>query len=400
MKLNTILDRYIFVDLIAPFLINMLFFVVIFLITRVLDIVNLIVNYHVNPLVFGLMLLYSMPFFLTFIIPMSVMMAVLLTFLRMSAANEIVALTSCGISSHRFLVPVLLFCLLGLGLTGVITTVALPKSNRAYNDISIDLAQSHIDAIIKERTFIDGFDDVMLYINHVDMRTKTLVDVFIEDQRTQGINNTIIAPRGRIAVEPETHMLHLKLFDGAINQVDLEQHAAHSIDFDTYEMKLSLGRMVDRTEPRNKKLSEMSAAELKRWLRAARRSDEDRYKALMKYHEKFSVPAACLALGLLALPLGMQARTSKRSAGVVTGIALFLVYYILLSVGWSLGESGTLHPVIGMWAPNVVMGGLGIYLYIRMVQAKPAFPEMVTWPLRYKKRKIRNPKHEIKNKSE
>jgi lipopolysaccharide export system permease protein len=385
MKLNTILDRYIFADLIPPFIINMLFFMVIFLITRVLDIVNLIVNYHVSPLIFGMMLLYSMPFFLTFIIPMSVMMAILLTFLRMSGANEIVALKSCGISPHRFLVPVVLFCLLGWALTSIVSMVALPRGNRAYNTLSVELAQSHIDAIFKERTFIDGFEDVILYVNHVDMRTKTLVDVFIEDQRTRGAHNTIIAPKGRIAVDADTRELHLKLFNGAINQVDLETHSARSIDFETYDMKLSLARMMNKSGPRSKKFNEMSAGELRHWLHAASRKDEDYYKALMKYHEKFSVPAACLALGLLALPLGMQVKTSRRSAGVVTGIVLFLVYYILLSVGWSFGESGALYPTVGMWAPNVVMGGLGIYLYLRSVQAKPALPEVLKRLVRRKK---------------
>jgi lipopolysaccharide export system permease protein len=47
---------------------------------------------------------------------------------------------------------------------------------------------------------------------------------------------------------------------------------------------------------------------------------------------------------------------------------LFLAYYIMLSVGWSLGESGTLPPVVGMWAPNFVMGGIGIFLYVRMIK--------------------------------
>jgi lipopolysaccharide export system permease protein len=37
-----------------------------------------------------------------------------------------------------------------------------------------------------------------------------------------------------------------------------------------------------------------------------------------------------------------------------------------LSVGWSFGESGTLPPLVGMWTPNVVMGGVGIFLLSRM----------------------------------
>ncbi len=88
----------------------------------------------------------------------------------------------------------------------------------------------------------------------------------------------------------------------------------------------------------------------------------------MKFHEKFALPFACFTLGLAAMPLGMQAKRGKRSMGTVLGIILFLSYYILLSLGWSLGESGTLPPVVGMWAPNLVMGGIGIFLYVRMIR--------------------------------
>jgi lipopolysaccharide export system permease protein len=34
-------------------------------------------------------------------------------------------------------------------------------------------------------------------------------------------------------------------------------------------------------------------------------------------------------------------------------------------VGLVFGETGTFPPVIGMWVPNIVMGGLGLYLLIK-----------------------------------
>jgi lipopolysaccharide export system permease protein len=363
----TILNRHIFFNLFPPFLVNLLFFVVIFLITEILEIVNMIVNYNAGLAIFGLLLLYSLPFFLSFIVPMSVMMSVLLTFLRMSADNEITALKSCGISPHRFLAPVVIFCVLGWGLTSFIEVKALPWGNRSSNALAINLAQNNIDAIIKERTFIDAFDDITLYINQVDMHSKALVDVFIEDQRTSGITNTIIAPRGHIGMDTKKHELHLKLYQGTISQVNLENRTADKIDFKSYDMKLDLGRIIKRAGETGRSFDEMSLEELRRRTRSSKKKDERYYKAVMKYHEKFSVPFSCMALGILALPLGLVSRRAKRSYGLVLGIALFLIYFILLSVGWSFGESGTLHPVVGMWAPNTVMGGIGLFLYWRAV---------------------------------
>jgi len=116
-KLNTIINRYIFKELITPFVINLFFLTFIFLMTKILDITNLIVNYKVSLWAIVLMLMYSMPFFMGFVIPMSVMMAVLLTFLRLSSDNEIMALKAGGCHIYRLLPPVFLFAFIGWALT-------------------------------------------------------------------------------------------------------------------------------------------------------------------------------------------------------------------------------------------------------------------------------------------
>jgi lipopolysaccharide export system permease protein len=75
-------------------------------------------------------------------------------------------------------------------------------------------------------------------------------------------------------------------------------------------------------------------------------------------------------MGLLAVPLGIQARNSKKAFGIGLGLFFFLLYYILLSVGTAFGENGSYPPVIGMWMPNVILGGFGIYLLILSAKEK------------------------------
>ena len=379
MRLNAIINRYLIREFLPPFGINLFFFSFIFLITKILEITNLVVNYQVSLVSFLMLLAYSMPFFLAFITPMSVMMAVLLTFLRMSGDNELVALKACGLNPHRFLVPVLAFCFMGWLLTTFITTVGLPWANRSYYGLAVELAQTHVDAVIKERSFIDRFQGLMLYVNQVDLQNRTMKDVFIEDQRNPSVNNIIVAPRGRITSDPKEQVIRLTLHNGAINQVALADQSAHVISFETYQMNLDLKEMLSEDVTKRKPVDEMSVAELRKHLISTKGQGKAYYKALMKYHEKFALPFACLALGLVAIPLGMQARRGARSTGTVMGILLFLSYYIMLTVGWSFGESGTLPPVVGMWTPNIVLGGIGIFLYIRMIQGKPVqlkFPEI------------------------
>ncbi len=372
MKVNSIISRYFFGELCQPFAVNLFFFTFILLISKILEITNMVVNYNAGLLAIALLLFYSMPFFLAFVTPMSVMMAVLLTFLRMSADNEIVALKSGGVNPNRFLIPVALFCLMGWGMTMAITGFIMPWGNRAYIGLSTELAQSHIDAIIKERTFIDSFDGIMLYVNKIDIKNRMMKDVFIEDRRNKDISNVIVAPQGWISAEASKQTIRLRLFNGAINQVDIANQSAQAIAFGTYDMNLDLKKLIAKKRSGGRKsVDEMSISEILKYLIKVRKNKRYYNNALMKLHQKFSLPVACFALGLLAIPLGMQSKTDKRAVGTVMGIPFFLLYYILLSAGWALGESGTLHPVVGMWSPNIVMAAFGIYLYRQAMKDRP-----------------------------
>jgi lipopolysaccharide export system permease protein len=371
MGVNTIINRYLLKEMWPPFLINMLFFTFVFLMTKMLEIIDMIVNFQASATAFMLLMFYLMPSFLVYVVPMSVMMAVLLTFLRMSGDNEIVALKSCGIHPHRFLIPVLLFCFAGWALTSLITLKGSAWGLSSFEQLSMQIARSHIQAAIKERSFIDSFKGVVLYINRMDTRTKKIIDIFIHDQRNPNVQNTIIAPRADLVARPDQPVVVLTLYNGSINQVDLLDRSAHAIDFEKYELKLDLTQSGRPAGARSKSLKTMSLAELRQAIADSPVADQRYHEAQLKYHEKFSLPFACFALGLLAIPLGIESRTSRRSMGVVIGIVLFLFYYVMLLMGWSLGETGVYPPLLGMWMPNVVLGGLGILLYWRTAQDRP-----------------------------
>ena len=371
MPLNTIINRYIFKEIIPPFIINLVFLTFIFLMTRILDITNMIVNYRISLWKIILMLIYSMPFFLEFVIPMSIMMATLLTFLRLSSDNEIVAMKASGMSVYRLLPPVFLFCVLGWLLTSFMAIYGLPWGRLSLKELSYQVASSNIGIGLKARTFNDGFKDVMLYVNKIDLKNKELINIFIEDQRTQNVVSTVVAPKGKLLSDPENMAFHLRLFNGTINQVNLEEKTAHTIYFDSYDISLDLKRIIAAARQGIKDEEEMSLTELREAIKNASKKDDQFYLTLMEFHKKFSIPFSCFALGLLGIPLGVQARSASRSYGIILGLVFFLLYYILLSAGWVFGEAGVYPPLIGMWVPNIVMGGIGLYLLDRVAKERP-----------------------------
>jgi lipopolysaccharide export system permease protein len=224
---------------------------------------------------------------------------------------------------------------------------------------------------LKERTFNDSFEDVMLYVNNIDIKDKSLIDVFIEDKRQKEMVTTVVAPRGKLFSIPDKHLFHLQLYNGTIHQMNREDRIANAINFDTYNLSLDLQDSLLAAKEKNKHRSEMSLSELKTYIDNYQTRDKGYYKAVMELHRKFSLPFACIALGLLAMPLGVQSKSAKRSFGLVLGLSFFFLYYLLLSAGTVFGKTGTIPPAVGMWFPNVIMGSTGLYFLYRTVRERP-----------------------------
>jgi len=53
-----------------------------------------------------------------------------------------------------------------------------------------------------------------------------------------------------------------------------------------------------------------------------------------------------------------------------------MVYYVCLLYGKALGETGNIPPVIGVWTPNVLFMGAGLYVYVMRAREREIRP---TW---------------------
>ncbi|MGD9227100.1 MAG: LPS export ABC transporter permease LptF [Desulfobacterales bacterium] len=365
MKIVSIINRYILKEFFAPFTVNVLFFTFIFLMAELIQITNWIVNYNINMATILLMILYQIPFLLIFVIPLSVMITVLLTFLRLSNENEILALKTGGISIYALLAPVLAFCFIGFVVTLVMSVYGQPRSRFALKELTRQIVSSNITIGLKERVFNASFGNVVIYVNKIDPKSRMLFDVFIEDNRQPDRINTVVAPRGEIFDEPENAISHLRLFNGSIHQTDLKEKTASSIQFERYDISLPVDRSPSQKYSKPKRPKEMNTGYLNRFVKSSNAEDDRYFRARLELHRRFAIPFGCFALGLLAVPLGVQSKSAKRSFGLFLGLAFYLFYYLLMSIGKIYGETGAYPPAIGMWLPNFVMGGLGLYFLIR-----------------------------------
>ena len=92
------------------------------------------------------------------------------------------------------------------------------------------------------------------------------------------------------------------------------------------------------------------------------RTNYDQFQ--VEFHRKFALSGAIIVLFFVGAPLGAIVRKGGFGAPVVIAALLFMVYFILFSVGESLATSGVLSPFWGMWLPTAVLIPIAFVLMI------------------------------------
>jgi lipopolysaccharide export system permease protein len=149
-----------------------------------------------------------------------------------------------------------------------ITVFGVSWGKLSIKEKGIELARSSIDAALQERQFNSKLEDVMIYVAQVDMKTKALKDVFIENRRTKGIISISIAPSGKLIRLDDEQVYTIRLYNGVINQVDIDEGSVSSIQFENYDINIDLNLMNKDTGKVLKELDERSLADLIGFIRS------------------------------------------------------------------------------------------------------------------------------------
>jgi len=363
-----IIHRYLLREMIGPFFISLGVFTFMLLIAKIMELTDLVVSRGVGLDVVGRLLLYTLPYFFVFTIPMATLLGVLLAFLRMSGDMEVVALKAAGVSPYTFLPPVAVLAICAWLVTSALAFWGLPWGNHKFENLVFQVAKAQTDLALKERVFLDTFPGMVIYISRLPGQGQ-MTDLFIVDEREKGRHHTIVAKKGKI-FPAQNDRLILRLYDGTIHSVGQNLRSAQTAAFVTYDIAVDASTLAAAHQRTTKHEKEMYVGELLAEMDKLPADSMQYYLIEMEMHKKFSVPFACLVMALIGLPLGMHSR-GGRSWGVAIALVVFLGYYLMLSAAWSFGKSGDYPPLVGMWAPNLLLGALGVELFRREVKEKP-----------------------------
>ncbi|MEN9700033.1 MAG: hypothetical protein RLZZ301_1231 [Bacteroidota bacterium] len=82
----------------------------------------------------------------------------------------------------------------------------------------------------------------------------------------------------------------------------------------------------------------------------------------IEFHRKFALSYSILVLFFVGAPLGAIIRKGGFGAPAVAAILIFLFYFILITIGDNLADTGSLSPLVGMWMAAWVFTPVAIFI--------------------------------------
>lgn len=472
-----ILDRYIFLEILQPFLVIILFFTTLFISITLKDVIGDLLGKNINPFKILEFVVYLLGEQLSMTIPLACLFSGILAAGRLSGDSEITAMRSAGISFPRMYAVFIAFGLMAASLVTAVNFWFGPISAQkredfthwlqAYHSLSLVragdfLGRADFDGVSKtgqdiyaeyrvddvlyqvqirewyndldhtstERVVVrdvtvpigDGFITRIMHAESGELLTRItkegleekfirlkngyIIELDAKQERYQVTNfrngsmdyviPPPVKPIGRLNVKPDNYTFP-QLF-GMLEKMDEK-----GIEIDTKAllneagaggMNIQIGDGVSSTElyklpplPEMRKLGQ----ELEVWLLAnggkvgkeggptqeefqqkfqmaalfkgfMADAEKTRRRFEVEIHRRVASPVACLLFFFVSFPLGLVVKRSGKGAGFLLALIFFIIYYVFYFWGIQEANHGRLPAFLGAWIPNIIIGGIGLYI--------------------------------------
>ena len=360
------IDRYIFKEVLNPFLGGVVFFAFVFLMFQILKLAEFLIVHGVagNQILKLVSLLIVN--FLPIGLPISFLLGVLVAFSRFSSDSELVAMKAGGMSLNRISVPVFTISFMVAIFSLLLNLNWSPWSEIAVRNLYLKIGNSKFSNSIQEGTFTTGFFNLLLYTEKANNRAGKMERVFIFDERDEKHPLTVVAKTGEMirvqSNEEDLGGMVLQLQDGSIHQSDPLTSDYHKTKFGTYQIFFDI---PDNTGQFAYKPKMMAAKELLAKRNNSETPDHEKRELDTEYWRRISIAMTPIFFVFLGMGFGtVRTRGARFGVLLVAFVTMGLYWQILVSCIW-LGERGTLPAWFAMQIPNILIAIAGIFSFRR-----------------------------------
>ena len=318
----SLIERYLFKQLLGPTLLATLALVAVALLSQSLGTLDIMVEQRQSAMVFAKITFLALPQLLNMILPIAIFVASLVALNRLHTEQEIVVCFAGGMSRWRVIAPAIKLASLAMLVTLVVNLWVQPYCYRTMRDelfaVRTDLAAS----LVRAGEFSQPSSDLTVYAQSIDQQG-IMRNMFLNQEKAEGGSTTFFARQGKIAKRNGEPILIMR--QGS-NQELSSEGVLNFLKFDEYIFNLA--PFMNNYELVHYKISDRYMHELmfpdlqQEW------EQRNRVKMIAEFHSRLSSPLYNLAFMAMALNAVIGGAFSRlgygRRIAMIAGVAAFV----------------------------------------------------------------------------
>ena len=345
------LTKYLVREIVPPFLLGTLLFVLILLLFQAIRLMEFVIGNQVPLRDVGALAFHLMMTFLPVAIPVSFLFAGLMAISRAQSEGEIMALEVSGTSLRQVILLVLAIGVVVALVAAHLSLYRAPRSNRTFELLVTRLGSERVVAQVKSGVFNTGFHGMTLYAEQVKPLRSELQRVFLYDERDEARPLAIVANAGVLRQIPEKGRLLLRLSKGAIHPLRTQFNTLQQkIEFDLYDIYLDVAGSSTWTRPYS--MPSFDYPQLREQLARANAATIQHRRLRVELHRRYALAFSAIVFAALGFAMALRGRRGVRSGAIVLCLFVGLVYWLSFLASNAVALRGSADPRLIVWAPN------------------------------------------------
>jgi len=286
-------------------------------------------------------------------------LATVMTLNSLSLLSEITVMRACGIGLNRIAKPIFAFAIVMALFSFCINEFVVPVMTKQATNLALwAFGQKNIPEGKNNFTFKElkdyGTLKRLFYVGQC--KNKTLYNITLLDNSKDGTIQILQAREGKTSPAGWTFN------KGVIYTIADDGKVLDTAMFDQSDAMFGM----DLSKEMNKNVAnERNFVQLLTYLN---KSDvENKQELKISLYDKIALPLMTIALVLIGVPLAITPPRVRYNRGFLFSILIIFVYYLVRAFSISLGEAGTLVPVLAAFLPNIILSAAGILIYYKKV---------------------------------
>jgi len=295
------------------------------------------------------------PYFINLFAPLFTFIAVIFFTSRLAFNTEVIAVLSSGVSFNRFMYPYFISAFILASMTFYLANFIIPHANKTrytFENMYLHDRSNWIDKDVHLQTEPGSY----AYIETYNPELKIGYNFTFEKVNEKGLYyklNAEIARWDSMKNSWKLENFYIRKINDMNEQIikgkqkDTIFNNLHSIDFSKKYVNVAT----------------MNFFELRQFINEERmKGNESIFTYEVEKYKRMVDPISLFIFTLIGVTLSSRKVRGGMGFHLGAGIAISFAYVLFMQISTTFSIYSNLPPYIGVWAPNIIFGFLGLYL--------------------------------------